>query len=159
MTEFAEKPEAPRIDALFKFAHGHRVRFEEVGAQGIVTDAAWHSLFELGRIEYMRYLGLVLEGGTRTPVQAVVRRTVFDHLAPSRFDDALAIRVRTSQLGQRSARMEYMVDNVETGLRPVVGETVLVCVEMSSFRSTPWPEFWRDRVREYEGENLIVGQR
>ena len=27
-------PEAPRLEALFKFAHGHRVRYEEVGAQG-----------------------------------------------------------------------------------------------------------------------------
>jgi len=152
-------PEAPRLEALFKFAHGHRVRYEEVDAQGIVGSAAWISLLQLGRIEYMRYLGLLLEGGNRAPVQAVVRRAVVDHLAPARFDDPLAIRVRTAQLGQRSARFEYIVDNVETGLRPVVGETVIVCVEMATFRSSPWPEFWRDRVREFEGENLIVGQR
>jgi len=152
-------PEAPRLEALFKFAHGHRVRYEEVDAQGIVGSAAWISLLQLGRIEYMRYLGLLLEGGNRAPVQAVVRRTVVDHLAPARFDDPLAIRVRTAQLGQRSARFEYIVDNVETGLRPVVGETVIVCVEIATFRSSPWPEFWRDRVREFEGENLILGQR
>ena len=152
-------PEAPRLEALFKFAHGHRVRYEEVDAQGIVGSAAWISLLQLGRIEYMRYLGLLLEGGNRAPVQAVVRRAVVDHLAPARFDDPLAIRVRTAQLGQRSARFEYIVDNVETGLRPVVGETVIVCVELANFRSSPWPEFWRDRVREFEGENLIVGQR
>lgn len=150
--------EAPRIEALFKFAHGHRVRYEEVDAQGVVGSAAWMSLLQLGRVEYFRYLGLLLEGGASAPVQAIVRRTVVDHLAPARFDDPLAIRVRTAQLGQRSARIEYIVDNVTSGLRPVVGETVVVCVEMSSLRSTPWPEFWRDRVREFEGENLIVGQ-
>jgi acyl-CoA thioesterase FadM len=113
---------------------------------------------QLGRVEYFRYLGLLFEGGTRAPVQAMVRRTVVDHLAPARFDDPLAIRVRTAQLGQRSARLEYIVDNVTTGLRPVVAETVVVCVEMSSLRSTPWPEFWRDRVREFEAENLVIGQ-
>ena len=157
--ELPEIPEAPRLEAMFRFAHGHRVRYEEVDAQGIVGSAAWNSLLQLGRIEYMRYLGLLLEGGNRAPVQAVVRRTVVDHLAPARFDDPLAIRVRTAQLGQRSARFEYIVDNVETGLRPVVGETVIVCVEIATFRSSPWPEFWRDRVREFEGENLILGQR
>jgi hypothetical protein len=26
-------------------------------------------------------------------------------------------------------------------------------------KSMPWPEFWRDRVQEFEGENLQVGQR
>lgn len=151
-------PEAPRLEALFKFVHGHRVRYEEVDAQGIVGSASWASLLQLGRVEYFRYLGLLLEGGTRLPVQAVVRRTTVDHLAPARFDDPLAIRVRIARLGTRSARIEYIVDNVETGLRPLVGETVVVCIEMAGFRSSPWPEFWVSRVREFEGENLIVGQ-
>jgi acyl-CoA thioester hydrolase len=100
----------------------------------------------------------MLEGGSRAPVQAVVRRAVVDFLAPARFDDALAIRVRTAQLGNRSARMEYLVDNVETGLRPVVAETVLVCVEMATIRSIAWPEIWRQRVTEVEGDNLRLGQ-
>ena len=79
-------------------------------------------------------------------------------LAPARFDDALAIRVRTAHLGNRSARLEYIVDNVDTGLRPVVAETVLVCVEMAAMRSMAWPEVWRQRLTEFEGENLRVGQ-
>jgi acyl-CoA thioester hydrolase len=157
--ELLKDLEAPRIEALFKFAHGHRVRYEEIDAQGIVGSASWISLLQLGRVEYLRYLGLLLEGGSRAPVQAVVRRTVVDHLAPARFDDPLAIRVRAAQLGQRSARLEYIIDNIETGLRPVVAETLIVCVELATFRSSPWPEFWRDRVREFEGENLILGQR
>jgi len=31
-------------------------------------------------------------------------------------------------------------------------------VELANMRSMPWPEVWRQRVREFEGENLIVGQ-
>ncbi len=153
-----EPPQRPVLDELFRFSHGHRVRYEEVDAQGIVGNASWLHLLQLGRIEYLRYLGLMLEGGSRTPVQAVVRRAVVDYLAPARFDDPLSIRVRTAQLGIRSARIEYIVDNVETGLRPVVGETVLVCVEMATLRSMPWPEFWRQRVLEMEGPNVQVGQ-
>lgn len=154
-----EVPEAPRIEALFKFAHGHRVRYDEVDAQGIVGSASWLGLLQLGRIEYLRYLSLMMEGGTRAPVQAMVRRSSIDHLAPARFDDPLAIRVRTAYLGSRSAKLEYIVDNIETGLRPVVGETMLVCVEMAAMRSIPWPEVWLDRIREFEGENVQVGQR
>ncbi len=155
MSEIEEKP---ALDKLFRFSHGHRVRYDEVDAQGIVGYASWLNLLQLGRIEYLRYLGLMLEGGSRAPVQAVVRRAVIDHLAPARFDDALAIRVRIAQLGNRSARMEYLVDNVETGLRPVVAETVLVCVEIATMRSIAWPEIWRQRVAEVEGENLRLGQ-
>ena len=150
--------EPPKLEALFKFAHGHRVRYDEVDAQGIVGNATWLNLLQLGRIEYLRYTGMMLEGGTRSPVQAVVRRSVVDYLAPARFDDPLAIRVRTAQLGNRSARMEYVVDNLENGLRPVVGETVLVCVELATMRSIPWPQYWRDRILELEGANVQVGQ-
>lgn len=150
--------EPPRIEQLFKFSHGHRVRYDEVDAQGIVGNASWLNLLQLGRIEYLRYLGLAMEGGTGAPVQAVVRRSVVEHLAPARFDDPLVIRVRTAHLGTRSARLEYVVDNVDSGLRPLVGETVLVCVEMAGMRSMPWPQVWRDRIRRLEGPDLEAGQ-
>ena len=154
----APEEKKPVLESLFKFTHGHRVRYDEVDAQGIVGNASWLNLIQLGRIEYLRYIGLMLEGGSRAPVQAVVRRAVVDYLAPARFDDPLAIRVRMAQLGNRSARLEYIVDNLETGLRPVAAETVIVCVEMASMRSLSWPQVWRERVRELEGENLLVGQ-
>jgi acyl-CoA thioester hydrolase len=154
-----DEDQTPRIEALFKFSHGHRVRYDEVDAQGIVGNASWLNLLQLGRIEYLRYLGLMMEGGTRSPVQAVVRKAVVDYLAPARFDDPLAIRVRTSYIGNKSARFEYIVDNVETGLRPVVAQTVTVCVEMATMTSFPWPQVWRERIREFEGEDLEFGQR
>ena len=153
-----EAVERPVLEALFRFSHGHRVRYDEVDAQGIVGNASWLNLIQLGRVEYLRYLGLMMEGGSRAPVQAVVRRSVVDFLAPARFDDALAIRVRTADLGNRSARLEYIVDNVDTGLRPVAAETVVVCVELATMRSMPWPEVFRQRVLELEGENVRVGQ-
>lgn len=151
--------EPPRLEDLYRFSHGHRVRYEEVDAQGIVGNASWLNLLQLGRIEYLRFLGLMMEGGTGSPVQAVVRRSVIDYLSPARFDDPLIIRVRTSYLGERSAKIEYVVDNVETGLRPLIGETLMVCVEIATLRSIAWPQVWRERVIAMEQETLQVGQR
>src|SRR5437016_12239341 len=94
-----ERAERPVLEALFKFSHGHRVRYDEVDAQGVVGNATWLNLLQLGRIEYLRYLGVLLEGGTRTPVQAMVRQAAIEYLAPARFDDPLAIRVRTAYMG------------------------------------------------------------
>jgi acyl-CoA thioester hydrolase len=151
--------EAPAgIEAAFRFTHGHRVRYDEIDAQGIVGNASWLNLLQLGRIEYLRYLGILLEGGTRTPVQAVVRQAAIEYLAPARFDDPLSIKVRTSYMGTRSARLEYIVDNADTRLRCVVGQTLLVCLEMATFRSMPWPQIWRDRVSEFEGPNLSTSR-
>jgi acyl-CoA thioester hydrolase len=151
--------ETPQYDSLFHFSHGHRVCYGEVDAQGIVGSASWLEILQLGRSEYLRYIGLMLEGGARSPVQAVVRRAAVEHLAPARFDDPLAIRVRTSYLGRTSAKLEYVIDNLETGLRPLIAETTIVCVEMPALRSIAWPEVWRKRVQELEGNNLQIGQR
>ena len=159
MAEVPKEKEFPAIEELFKFSHGHRVRYDEVDAQGIVGNASWLNLLQLGRIEYLRYLGLMMEGGSRSPVQAVVRKSVIDYLAPARFDDPLAIRVRTSYLGNKSARVDYLVDNIENALRPVMAHTIIVCVEMATLRSIPWPEIWRLRVQEFEGESLQIGQK
>jgi len=148
----SEAPSA--LDELFRFSHGHRVRYDEIDAQGVVGNATWLTLLQLGRTEYLRYLGILLEGGTRTPVQPVVRQAAIEYLAPARFDDPLSIKVRTADIGTRSCRVEYLVDNVETRLRCVAGQTVLVCLEMATFRSMPWPQVWRDRIAEFEGEHL-----
>jgi acyl-CoA thioester hydrolase len=152
----SEGPGMPVLDAAFRFNYGHRVRYDEVDAQGIVGNATWLNLLQLGRIEYLRYLGILLEGGTRTPVQAIVRQAAIEYLAPARFDDPLTIRVRTALLSTRSCRVEYLVDNVDTRMRHVIGQTVLVCLEMATFRSMPWPQIWRDRISEFEGEHLEV---
>jgi acyl-CoA thioester hydrolase len=151
--------ETPTIEGLFRFSHGHRVRYGEVDAQGIVGTASWFDILQLGRTEYLRYIGLMLEGGNRMPIQIVVRRAQIEYLAPARFDDPLIIRVRCSYLGNRSAKFDYVVDNVDNGMRPVMAETLIVCTEQSSLRSMVWPHVWRQRVQELEGSNVQIGQR
>jgi acyl-CoA thioester hydrolase len=144
----------PRIERAFKFAQPHRVRHDEIDAQGIVGNATWLQLLQLGRVEYLRNLGLIsLEGGN-APVQAVVRTAAVEYLAPARFDDALLIRVRASYLGFKSTRFEFLADNADTDLRHVVAETVVVCVNMQTFQSSPWPQVWRERIAELEGADL-----
>src|SRR4051812_50140720 len=113
----ASDDQRPVLEALFKFSHGHRVRYDEVDAQGIVGNATWLNLLQLGRIEYLRYLGLMLEGGTRSPVQAVVRRSAIDFLVPARFDEPLASRGRTGYLCRWMVRLAIHVVKIVSGIQ------------------------------------------
>ncbi len=155
--ELARGEEPPNSEDAFSFTQEHRVRYDEVDAQGIVGHGSWMQILQLGRVEYLRYLGLMMEGGRGSPVQAVVRRSLVDFLSPARFDDPLLVRVRCAQMGERSARIEYVVDNIDTGLRQLIGETTVVCIDLANFRSIPWPQVWRERVAELEQGNLQVG--
>ena len=155
--ERAKKEEEKRhIDRLFKHTYGHRVRYDEIDAQGIVGNASWLNLLQMARVEYLRSLGLLLEGG-KTPVQAVVRRAALEYLAPARFDDVVIMKTRISYIGHSSARFEYLCDSIEK-LRFVIAETVVVCVDMARFRSTPWPGVFRERVAAFEEDGLQIGQ-
>lgn len=150
--------EPPNLDDAFSFSIEHRVAYDEVGAQGLVSHAGWTRILQYARGEYLREVGLMMEGGGRSPVQAMVRNAAMEFLSPARFDDLLLIQVRCAQLGERSARLEYLADIPETGMRPLTAETTLVCVDLANFRSLAWPQVWRERVAELEGANLQLGR-
>jgi acyl-CoA thioester hydrolase len=148
--------ERRRLERAFKFVHGHRVRYDEIDAQGIVGAGSWANLLHLARVEYLRNLGLFLEGG-QAPIQLVVRKSVQEFLAPARFDEAIIFRVRCASLGHKSLRFEALVDNGDN-LRLLVAEATLVCVEVARQKPMPLPLILRERIAEWEAENLKVGQ-
>lgn len=141
------------LEKLFRFVYGHRVRYDQVGAQGLLSPGGWMDLLQLARVEYFRNLGLFIEGGP-APVQMLVRRTTIEHLGTAEFDTPVVVRVRCSFLGERSARFEYLCDDKD-GLRLAVAETVMVCVERDPYRSMSWPFTVRDRITEFEGAGLV----
>ncbi len=151
----ALEAERGRLERSFKFTHGHRVRYDEIDAQGVMGSGSWFNLLHVVRVEYLRNLGLFLEGGG-APIQLVVRRVGAEFLAPARFDDAIILRVRVAQLGNSSLRFEYLVDN-GAPLRLLVAETLVVCIEVEQQRSIALPLILRERIAEYEAENLMVG--
>jgi acyl-CoA thioester hydrolase len=145
-----------RLDMLFRFGLTHRIRYDEVSAQGFVSSGAWLDLLHWARGEYLRGLGVFIEGGS-APVQMVVRRAAVEFLAPARFDDAILIRLRCTELGHTHARFEAIADSAD-GLRLLVAELVVVCVDVASSKSIAWPVVFRERVRAYEGPSLQIGQ-
>src|ERR1700677_4841053 len=80
-----KEEERRHIERLFKHTYGHRVRYDEIDAQGIVGSGSWMNLITVARIEYLRNIGLLIEGG-KTPIQIIVRRSVVEHIAAARFD-------------------------------------------------------------------------
>jgi|GEM_PF-1278789 len=144
------------LERLFKHVVGHRIRYDEIGAQNLVGAGTWMDLIQLGRTEYLRELGLTLEGGS-APIQIVVRHTSVEHFAPAHFDELMMIKTRCSYLGNSSARFETLIDSAD-GLRFLVADSAVVCVEVSGFSSVSWPGVFRERVQAHEEDRLQIGQ-
>ena len=130
----------PTTAGAYPFAHRQRVRFGETDLQAVVYYANYLLFAEVGRIAYLRALGidykrdLVEQGVDFTIGEASVR-----YRAPLRFDEEFDIKVRVGEIRHSSWAFEYAVDRAD-GLRCAEMTTVQVMIDRSSLRPTRIPE-------------------
>jgi len=137
----------------FPFRYRQRVRFGETDLQNVVYYANYLVYAEVGRVAYLRELGLpyadiVAKGLDFTIGEASVR-----YRAPLRFDDEFDINVRVGQIRHSSWTFEYAVDRAD-GLRCADMTTVQVMIDRSSLRPTRIPTALRatlEQAKEVEG--------
>ena len=123
----------------YPFAYRQRVRFGETDMQGVVYYANYLLFAEVGRVAYLRALGidynrdLIGKGVDFTIGEASVR-----YQAPLRFDDEYDIRVRVGEVRGSSWTFEYAFDRAD-GQRCAIGSTVQVIVDPNTGRAARIP--------------------
>jgi len=104
------------------------VRFGETDLQAVVYYANYLLYAEIGRIAYLRDLGieyqrdLIARGLDFTIGEATVR-----YRSPLRFDDEYDIRVRVGEIRRVSWTFDYAIDRAD-GLRCATASTVQVII-------------------------------
>lgn len=133
------------------FAYRQRVRFGETDLQGVVYYANYLLYAEVGRVAFLRQLGveyerdLLAQGVDFTIGEASVR-----YRAPLRFDDEFDIKVQVGELRQSSWSLEYAIDRAD-GQQCALATTVQVMLDRASSRPTRIPPGLReilDRARQ-----------
>jgi acyl-CoA thioester hydrolase len=123
----------------YPFSYRQRVRFGETDLQGVVYYANYLLFAEVGRVAYLRALGidykrdLIERGADFTIGEATVR-----YRAPLRFDDEYDIRVRVGEIRGSSWTFDYAFDRAD-GQRCAVGSTVQVIVDPRTGRAARIP--------------------
>ena len=116
--------------------------------QGVVYYANYLLFAEVGRVAYLRALGvdytrdLIEKGVDFTIGEAAVR-----YQAPLRFDDEYDIRVRVGEIRGSSWTFEYAFDRSD-GQRCAVGSTVQVILDPATGRATRIPAALRAVLEE-----------
>lgn len=130
----------------FRFAHRQRVRFGETDLQGVVYYANYLLFAEVGRIAYLRELGIVYErdllahGVDFTIGEARVR-----YQAALRFDDEYDIKVRLGEIRHSSWTLEYAIDRAD-GMHCADASTIQVMIDRKSGRAIRIPVALRDTL-------------
>ncbi len=107
-----------------------RVRYAETDQMGVVYHSNYLIWFEVGRVEFIRQLGLNYkqmeeEGCGITVVDVHVR-----YRAPARYDDELVIETRLLAARGAVVRFGYRILRIADGLLLCEGETMHVVVGM-----------------------------
>ena len=123
----------------FPFSHRQRVRFGETDLQGVVYYANYLVFAEVGRVAYLRELGIMYErdllarGLDFTIGEARVR-----YHAPLRFDDEYEIKVRVGEIRHSSWTFEYAIDRAD-GTHGADASTIQVMLDRKTGRPTRIP--------------------
>jgi acyl-CoA thioester hydrolase len=123
----------------FPFRYRQRVRFGETDMQNVVYYANYLLYAEVGRVAYLRELGLPYSDLVAKGLDFTIGEASVRYRAPLRFDEEFDIRVRLGEIRHSSWAFEYAIDRGD-GTRCADMTTVQVMIDRASHRATRIPE-------------------
>jgi acyl-CoA thioester hydrolase len=141
----------------FKHSTSVRVRNYEVDWQGIVHNANYLLYFEVGRIEYLKRIGIQLDINTiRKENMVVLVRNEIDYLSPALFDDSLLVYSRVSYIKNTSFAFEGLILHEPSGRLIASNVAIHVWLDARTGEPAPVGANFRRKVREFEGESVAI---
>jgi acyl-CoA thioester hydrolase len=127
-----------------------RVRYAETDQMGVVYHSNYLIWFEVGRVEFIRQMGLDYKKMEEEGFGIAVVDAHLRYRAPARYDDELIIETRL--LASRGAviRFGYRILRVADGALLCEGETFHVCVGMD-MKKRVLPKKYAERFAAYLG--------
>ena len=122
-----------------------RVRYAETDQMGVVYHGNYAQYFEMGRVEWLRNLGLSYKFMEENGIMLPVVSLTMNYKKPARYDDL--IRVKTIFKSQTSVKIEfdYEIFNEKDELL-TTGTSMLVFVDMKTGRPTLPPEYVSEKL-------------
>ena len=136
----------------FKYSALTRVGFSDTDAQGIVYYGRYLPYFDTARVEYHRHLDMLPKRSTEH--EFVMRASTIQYFAPARFDDLLEVFVRIARIGRTSVTYENAAYRLDDDTLMVTATQTLVLVDLAERKKCPVPDWFRERIRAFEGDDL-----
>jgi acyl-CoA thioester hydrolase len=122
-----------------------RVRYAETDQMGVVYHGNYAQYFEMGRVEWLRNLGISYKWMEDNGIMLPVVSLNVNYKKSARYDDLL--RVKTIFKSQTSVKIEfdYEIYN-EEGELLTIANSILVFVNMKTGRPTVPPEYVTEKL-------------
>lgn len=116
-----------------------RVRYAETDALGVVYYATHFVWFEVGRVSFLREIGLDFATADREGISFVVAEASCHYHAPAHFDERLIVRTWIEEMGRHSLTMSYEILNRDSRQTIATGKTVQVFIDVETHETTTIP--------------------
>ncbi len=122
-----------------------RVRYSETDQMGVVYHGNYAQYFEMGRVEWLRNIGISYKWMEENGVMLPVVSLNINYKKPARYDDFLT--VKTIFKSQTSVKIEfdYEIYNEKNELL-TIGNSILVFVDMKTTRPTLPPAYVKEKL-------------
>lgn len=125
-----------------------RVRYAETDQMGVVYHGNYAQYFEMGRVEWLRNLGLSYSVMEKQGVMLPVVSLTMNYKKPARYDDLLTVRTIFKKQEGVKIEFDYEIYNEAAELL-TIGNSILVFVDMKTGRPVTPPDYVK------KGLNLI----
>lgn len=125
-----------------------RVRYGETDQMGVVYYGNYPQYLEIGRVEWLRDLGISYKEMEESGIMLPVVSLSLDYKKSAYYDDLINVKTQLIKTPTVSIKFEYEITN-ESDEILTLGSTVLVFIDMKTNRPTKCPKFILDKLQNY----------
>jgi acyl-CoA thioester hydrolase len=134
----------------YRFYHDINVRYDDIDPWWHVNNAVFVTYLGQARLAYLHQLGL-WDGHSFHDLIFIVADVHVHYHAPILPDTTVRIGVRTAHIGNKSIKVEHVIEDKETGELKASAEVALVSYHYESKSTVALPEYARRTLNEFEG--------
>lgn len=128
-----------------EYTYQVRVRYAETDQMGVVYHGNYAQYFEMGRVEWLRKLGVSYKWMEENGVMLPVVSLTMNYKKPARYDDLLTVKTILKNQTSVKIEFEYEINN-ESGELLTTGYSILVFVDMKTGRPILPPEYVSQKI-------------
>ncbi len=123
---------------MYQFDYQYRIRYADIDQMGYMYYGNYAKLYEIGRVEALRSLGLRYRDLEESGIIMPVYENHSKFISPAKYDELITIRVIIKELPKVRIVFNYEIfDESETLIH--TGETTLVFLKTNNNRITVCP--------------------
>ena len=124
-----------------------RVRYAETDQMGVVYHGNYAQYFEMGRVEWLRNMGVSYKWMEENGVMLPVVSLSVNYKKPARYDDLLTIKTIFKSQSSVKIEFDYEIYNEQQELL-TTGYSILVFVNMKTGRPILPPDYVLEKINK-----------